>query len=391
MSPASYTVSATARGAAGTASFKLTNVALVSIAISPGDPELAEGISGQFTATGTYADGSTADLTDYVTWSSATLSVATITSSGVASALAPGTSAITASRAGVTSPADTLTVIAPSFVVNTNADEFGFYNGTTSLREAITFANAQPAPTTITFALPAGSTTIHLLSPLPTITNPVVIDGTTQPGFAGTPLVDLTGQSLAISAAVTVRGVAFDGIAFGSAAIPEVLALPSVPFSESEGGPAGAIDSYPFSTTTGEDLTAVVHAQGVTTRMLLLDAKGNVLMSSDGESAADSDDLINLYVSAGTYSLKVQDLGGAGTYSLTATASLATSPFVPLAKGDLQTISSIVTGDFTGDGHLDLAFTSYGSGSLSSVNDQVFVVLSNGDGTLRPRSLTRSG
>ncbi len=103
----SYTVSATARGAAGTASFKLLNVALVSIAISPGDPELAEGISGQFTATGTYADGSTADLTDYVTWSSATLSVATITSSGVASALAPGTSAITASRAGVTSPADT--------------------------------------------------------------------------------------------------------------------------------------------------------------------------------------------------------------------------------------------------------------------------------------------
>ncbi len=257
----SYTVSATASGAPVAASFKLTNIVLVSIAVSPGNPELAEGIAGQFTATGTYADGSTGDLTHYVTWSSATRSVVTISTGGLATALAPGTSAITASRAGVTSPAETLTVIAPSFVVNTNADEFGFSDGTTSLREAITFATAHPGPSTITFALPAGSTTIHLLSPLPAITNPLVIDGTTQPGFAGTPLVDLTGESLAISAAVTVRGVAFDGVAFGSAAVPEVLALPSVPFTGSEGGPASAIDSYPFSTTTGEDLTAVVQGR----------------------------------------------------------------------------------------------------------------------------------
>ena len=66
------------------------------------------------------------------------------------SALALGTSAITASLAGVTSPADTLTVIAPSFVVNTTADAFGFYSGTTSLREAIAGANAVPGQT-ITF------------------------------------------------------------------------------------------------------------------------------------------------------------------------------------------------------------------------------------------------
>ena len=49
----------------------------MSIAVSPGDPELAEGLTGQFTATGTYADGSTGDLTNYVIWSSATMSVAT--------------------------------------------------------------------------------------------------------------------------------------------------------------------------------------------------------------------------------------------------------------------------------------------------------------------------
>ena len=99
-SPAAYTVSATADGAAGAASFSLTNVALVSIAVSPGNPELPVGVSGQFTATGTYADGSTADITGLVTWASATPSVATISGTGVATALAPGTSAITASLDG---------------------------------------------------------------------------------------------------------------------------------------------------------------------------------------------------------------------------------------------------------------------------------------------------
>ena len=43
-----------------------------------------------------------------------------------------------------------MTVIAPSFVVNTTADDFGFSNGTTSLREAIAGANAVPGQT-ITF------------------------------------------------------------------------------------------------------------------------------------------------------------------------------------------------------------------------------------------------
>ena len=146
----SYIVSATASGAPGAASFSLTNVALSSIAVSPGNPKLAEGVTGQFTATGTFADSSTADITQFVHWASATPSVATISGIGLATALVPGTSAITASLAGHTSPADTLTVIAPSFVVNTTADDFGFTNGTTSLREAVTFANANPGQT-ITF------------------------------------------------------------------------------------------------------------------------------------------------------------------------------------------------------------------------------------------------
>ena len=123
----------------------------MSIAVSPGNPDLALGVAGQFSATGTFSDGSTGDITGLVTdWESATPSVATISGTGLASALALGTSEITASLAGVTSPDDTLTVIAPSFVVNTTSDDFGFYSGTTSLREAIAGANLIPGQT-ITF------------------------------------------------------------------------------------------------------------------------------------------------------------------------------------------------------------------------------------------------
>ena len=84
---------------------------LVSIAVSPSNPTLDLGVPAQFTATGTISDGQTLDMTSSVTWASATPAVATISGTGVATALAPGTSAITASQEGVTSPDDTLTVI----------------------------------------------------------------------------------------------------------------------------------------------------------------------------------------------------------------------------------------------------------------------------------------
>ena len=53
----------------------------------------------------------------------------------------------------------------------------------TSLREAINLANSAPGADTIDFDIPGtGVQTISLLSALPTITDPVVINGYTQPG-----------------------------------------------------------------------------------------------------------------------------------------------------------------------------------------------------------------
>jgi hypothetical protein len=85
-------------------------VTLKSIAVTPASPSIVKGATQQFTATGTYSDGSTQNITTSVTWTSGTTSVATINSGGLATGVAAGTSNITASQSGVTSPADVLTV-----------------------------------------------------------------------------------------------------------------------------------------------------------------------------------------------------------------------------------------------------------------------------------------
>src|SRR5437870_4363699 len=69
-------------------------------------------------------------------------------------------------------------------------------SGSGSLRQAILDANANLGPDLITFQIPGpGTQMIVPLSALPAITDPVSIDGSTQPGFAGTPLIELRGTS----------------------------------------------------------------------------------------------------------------------------------------------------------------------------------------------------
>jgi CSLREA domain-containing protein len=84
--------------------------------------------------------------------------------------------------------------LAPAtFTVNTAVDEAVPGDGQVSLREAILKANALAGADRIEFAIGTGLQSIDLLSALPAITNPVTIAGQTQPGFAGSPLIELNG------------------------------------------------------------------------------------------------------------------------------------------------------------------------------------------------------
>jgi titin len=73
-------------------------------------------------------------------------------------------------------------------MVTTTAD-----SGPGSLRQAILDANGHTGPDAIDFAIGSGVRSIAPLSPLPALTDRVIIDATTQPGYAGTPIIQLDG------------------------------------------------------------------------------------------------------------------------------------------------------------------------------------------------------
>lgn len=85
---------------------------LQSITVTPVNPIITTTETEAFVATGNYSDGTHQNLTDSVTWTSGTPSVATINSNGLASSYAAGTTLITATLGGL-SGSTTLTVNSP--------------------------------------------------------------------------------------------------------------------------------------------------------------------------------------------------------------------------------------------------------------------------------------
>ncbi|HSW56787.1 MAG TPA: Ig-like domain-containing protein [Dehalococcoidales bacterium] len=81
-------------------------VTLSAIEVTPTLPvELAIGETLQFAASGKYSDGTSADITLQVTWESSNTGAATVSEAGLATGIAAGTTEVTASASGVTSPA----------------------------------------------------------------------------------------------------------------------------------------------------------------------------------------------------------------------------------------------------------------------------------------------
>lgn len=98
-------------------------ITLVSLSVSPQTGTLPIGGQQSFTATALYSDGSTADVTSLVTWSSSDTNVATINASGLATAVAQGTFVITATLGAISDSTQTFTVRAQTaYVTNINGN-----------------------------------------------------------------------------------------------------------------------------------------------------------------------------------------------------------------------------------------------------------------------------
>ena len=104
-----------------------------------------------------------------------------------------------------------------TYAVRTTAD-----SGPFSLRDQIATANAAAGADLLLFNIPGGGVqTIQPLSALPAITDPLTLDATSQPGYAGTPLVELDGTSAGagtdgLTLAVGAAGSVVRGLAIGN-------------------------------------------------------------------------------------------------------------------------------------------------------------------------------
>jgi hypothetical protein len=122
---------------------------LTSIAVTPANPSVAVNGTQQFTATGTYSDNSTANISGSVTWSSSNTSVANITNSGLATmGSAAGTTTIQASLGSI--HGSTLLTVTGS---NTTAGTVTVTPG----NAATTTLNTGSTTTTLGFNFPVNS------------------------------------------------------------------------------------------------------------------------------------------------------------------------------------------------------------------------------------------
>jgi trimeric autotransporter adhesin len=87
-----------------------TDTGLTSITVTPANASILAGTTLQFTATGNYSNGSTQNLTAYVTWSSLVNGVATIAAGGLATGVTAGSAGIS-STLGSISGSTSLTVM----------------------------------------------------------------------------------------------------------------------------------------------------------------------------------------------------------------------------------------------------------------------------------------
>lgn len=149
---------------------------LQTITVTPAGQQLAISTTRQYTATGSYSNGTTPNITATVTWASSDTAVATISAQGIVTTIAAGTTTISATL-GVVTGDTTLTVV-----------------------------SAAPTPQSITV----------------TPANPTVAPGATQQftataNYADTSTLDVTGQVTWSSGTTSVATISTAGLASGVA------------------------------------------------------------------------------------------------------------------------------------------------------------------------------
>jgi hypothetical protein len=121
-------------------------VVLVSIDVTPANPVLYAGNTQQFTATGTFNDSSTANVTGSVNWQSSATGSLSINANGLATVLATGTPTITATDPATTVDGSTgTTVHGLTSIAVTPANETRYISQTQQFTATATYSDTTTA------------------------------------------------------------------------------------------------------------------------------------------------------------------------------------------------------------------------------------------------------
>ncbi|WP_323931602.1 Ig-like domain-containing protein [Aeromonas caviae] len=111
--PGSATVTATKDGITSNAvSVNVTAATITAIQVTPATVNVAKGQAQQLTATATYSDNTSSDVTDSVTWTPDDTTTASVTSAGLLSGVEMGSMTVTATKDGISSNTVNITVSA---------------------------------------------------------------------------------------------------------------------------------------------------------------------------------------------------------------------------------------------------------------------------------------
>ena len=199
VAPGQATITATFMGIAGSGVLTVTGGTLTALQVSPVDPTVGLMTTINFTATGIYSDGTRADLTSMVTWSTSAPAVVSIDPAGRALTRTRGTSTITAAFGGRTGTS-TVTVTAAALVsiTVTPGTSTVLVGGTAILRASGNYSDNSTVDLTSSVVWSSTPATVASVS------NAAGTAGTVTAVAVGTATVTATSGAISGRATVTV-------------------------------------------------------------------------------------------------------------------------------------------------------------------------------------------
>jgi trimeric autotransporter adhesin len=307
---------------------QVTSATLLSITISPTTLSLAAGTNQQLTATATFSDGSTQNVSSSLSWTSSAPAVANVSATGLVSALTPGDATITGTSGSVTA---TLSMsVTPASIVSISLTP-----------PSATLAIGQSQLFSATAAFSDGSTQDVTASAQWSVSNPLLATVSNTLG--------LNGQLTAVAAGATTVSASLNGVS-GSA---NVIVTPAVLTS---------INVTPLSLNLALGLTSGLTATGV-----FSDGSTQNLTASATWSSSNP---VVLSVNAGGVVLPI----AVGNANVTATVgSISGSASVTVTAATLTSIqlSASQSGLAAGLSEAITATGTYSNGTTQNINASV--------------------